>query len=162
MRRLALAPIALALLVSQWFSATPTLAAAASRTELVASAAQTATGNSGTFHYSTSTSLMVGVDITAVAGTTEQLDLWIQASDDYGTTWYDLPADYVLKAAPASATAGTVATAMRDIVDAKTTTTAEQFVAIYKSIPTDTIRVRWVISGTGGPSFTFSVSAVAK
>lgn len=136
--------------------------AAATRTEMVASAAFTASGNSAAFSMSTATSIVVGIDVTAASGTTPVLDLWLQASDDGGTTWYDMPADWALKTATTAA-AGTLTPSsgagVRDIVDGNATTGA--FLGVYKHLATDKIRLKWVISGTT-PSFTFSASVVAK
>ena len=138
----------------------PPALAGAKRIELLASTALNSNGNSSSFTLSTVRELMVGVDVTAGSGTSPTLDLWLQGSDDGGTTWYDLVADQVLPTADAAAS-GTVTTSARDIVDNKTTTTAESFVAVYKSIPTDRIRLKWKIGGTS-PEFTLSVSAVGK
>ena len=131
----------------------------ATRTEMVASAAFTASGVSAKFSVPTAGDLIVGVDVTAAAGT-PVLDLWLQASDDGGTTWYDMPFDLALKTS-ATATENTTRTNDRSIIDNKTSTTAEQFMATYKRIATDTVRLKWIISGTT-PSFTFSASMVAK
>jgi hypothetical protein len=126
------------------------------RTEMVASAAQTASGNSAAFEIPTANNVMIGVDTTA-GNTVTAFDLWAQVSDDGGTTWYDYPADAVLKVG--ATTPGTAATNQRDIVDGKSTATAEQFIAIFRNIASDRIRVKWTFTGT---SITFSVSMVAK
>ncbi len=131
---------------------------AATRTELIASATQTASGNSGAFSLATARDIMVGVDFTTGSSVTD-LDLWLQASDDGGTTWYDYPADIVLTSANTAATGTIVSVASRDIVDSYSSTTAAQFVGIYKSIASDKIRLKWIFTGT---SFTLSASMVAK
>ena len=132
---------------------------AAQRDEFLASQAVTASSNSPAHELSTVTMLMVGVDVTAGSGT-PTLDMWLQGSDDGGTTWYDLVADQVLKSAAAAAS-NSVSTNVRDIIDGKTTTTAEKFVAIYKHVPTDRVRLNWIMSG-GSPSLTLSASWVGK
>lgn len=135
--------------------------AAATRTEIIASAAFTTSGNSAAISTATATQLMVGVDVTAQSGTTPVLDLWLQVSDDGGTTWYDMPADLTLKTANTAGT-GTLSSSpgARDIVDNLSAATG-QFLGIYKHIATDRVRLKWIISGTT-PSFTFSASMVAK
>lgn len=129
----------------------------ATRTELVASSAQTASGVSAKFQIPSAADVMVGVDITAGTSITT-FDVWLQASDDGGTTWFDYPADLVLKSTT-SGTANSATANTRDIVDNKTTTTAEQFVGVFKRIAADWVRLRWALTGT---SVTFSASMVAK
>ena len=132
----------------------------ATRSEMVASAAFTASGVSAAFPIPTANHVMVGVDITAASGT-PVLDLWLQGSDDGGTTWYDMPFDIALQTST-SATEGTTRSNDRSIIDNRTSTTVPaQFIALYKSVATDRIRLKWIISGTT-PSFTFSASMVAK
>ena len=49
----------------------------------------------------------------------------------------------------------------RDIVDNKTSTTAERWIAIYKHFPFPFIRVRHALSG-GTPSITYSATGMVK
>lgn len=142
-----------ALLVSPAF-------AAASRTELQASAAQTASGNSASFKISTIDHAVVGVDITAGSGTVSDFDLWLEVSDDGGTTWYPIAPNVVVIG---STRAAAWTTDLDDayIVDSKASTTAETYLAQYPAISADYVRVRWTIAGTT-PSLTFSVSLVGK
>ncbi len=128
----------------------------ATRQEMVASAAQTASGVSSGFSIPTAAQLMIGIDTTTGSSVTD-FDLWLQASDDNGTTWYDYPADYVLKSSSTGANTPTAATLL--IVASKNSTTAEQFVGVYKHIASDRIRLKWTFTGT---SITFSASYVAK
>lgn len=132
---------------------------ASNRFELHQSGTENATGQSGKATIPTFSQLLVGVDITAASGAPRQIDLWLQVSDDGGTTWYDQPYDQqmITSAAAADVTADLN---KRNIVNAHTTT-AIQTVAVYKAIPSDTIRLAWVISGTV-PVWTFSSSAVGK
>ena len=132
--------------------------AAAQRQEMIASAAFTASGTSAAFSVNSATQLFVGVDITVATGTTPAFSAWLQGSDDGGTTWYDLPADLVLVSTTAAA--GNSVTANQRNV-ANNQSASGQHTGIYKSLPADRIRLRWVISGTT-PSFTFSASYVAK
>lgn len=105
--------------------------------------------------------LAVQVDITT-AGGTPTFDLWLQGTNDSGDTdGYDVPADLVLVHAGSAAAQGTLTANTRDIVAAKTTTTAEKFVGVYKQFPWKYCRVRWTISGAGA-TVTFSASAGTK
>lgn len=139
---------------------------ASRRIELLASTQISSSSNSQSFQLSTAVFMSVGVDITAVSGTTPQLDLWLECSDDGGTTYYEVPAARVLKstrsasAAPVAA-ANSVTINARDIVDAYTTAAAARFWADYPELPSDYCRLAWTVSGTT-PLFTLSVSAVTK
>jgi len=133
------------------------------RIAIQASAAQTATGNSGSFNLSTASQLFVGVDITAQSGTTPTLTVWLMGSYDGGTTWFDMPNDLALITATTAATGTMSATSRRNIVDTINIATAgaQKHVAIYRNVACDKIRANWVISGAGA-TLTFSISAVAK
>jgi len=127
----------------------------AQRIELVASAQQTANGNSAAFAVNTATMAMVGLDITAYTGATG-FTAWLQGSDDGGTTWYDLVADQVLDST-AVEIGGTVLTNERDICD--DVAAAGKHSAIYKHLAADQVRLAWDLDGT---DITFSCSAVVK
>lgn len=138
--------------------------AAATRTEMVSSAVQSASGNSAAFSIPTATNLMVGIDLTACGGSTVAT-VWLQGSDDGGTTWYDYPADLVLQGANTAAT-GTLSSApgRRNIVDTLTcgsSLTLVPYVAVYKGIATDRVRLKWILSSVT-TGITFSASMVAK
>ncbi|MEN6526374.1 MAG: hypothetical protein ABFD65_07800 [Candidatus Polarisedimenticolia bacterium] len=105
--------------------------------------------------------IAVGVDITAASGTLT-LDLWLQGTNDpTDATGFDVPADQVVKSAPGSGTAGTVAINTRDVVDAKTTTTAERFYGLYRHFPFNYVREAHTLAGTN-PSDTLGVTAGVK
>lgn len=127
--------------------------------ELAPSQARTASGATDWFVAETITMAMVGIDITAASGTIA-FDLWLEGTDDDGTTSYELVADQVLQTNGAAASA-TVNTNVRDIVDNKTTTAAAKFSAIYKHLPTGKVRLAWLLTGTT-PSVTFSGSLHGK
>lgn len=116
------------------------------------------------FPIPSATDLMVGVDITVGVGVTT-FDLWLQVTDDNGTTWYDYPADVILVSNDAAAAGAqrqaaiSGVTETRDIIENHSGTGAKQAVAIYRRIPADKIRLKWKFSGT---SVTFSASAVVK
>jgi hypothetical protein len=129
------------------------------RTELFASSAITASGNTATFSLNTASSVMVGVDITGGSGTIV-FDLWAQASDDGGTTWYDVPHDISMASSDTS-TEVAPTTAVRQIIDNKQNNTPVKFYALYRNWPSDKIRLKWIISGASA-SLTMSMSMVAK
>lgn len=103
---------------------------------LVASAARTATGNSGAIYgLGPASSLRVQLDVTAASGTTPTLDVIVQDTLD-GTNWN---------------TVGTFAqkvAAGREVINITTPFA-------------DAIRISWTVAGTT-PSFTFAVAAVAQ
>ena len=105
---------------------------------VVASAAQTASGNSGILGgYGSALSLRVQLAVTAASGTVPTLDMVVEDTVD-GTNFF------------------TIAT----FTQATGVTAAVQSVAPTASF-TDRIRLRWTIAGTT-PSFTFAVQIFAK
>ncbi len=111
--------------------------AQATRLTLLASAAQTSSGNGSAISVGPFREAMLTLNCTAASGTTPTLSVSIQVSDDGGTTWYTLP--------------GTTFTQLA--------TTGSQ-VGWMQGFG-DTIRVSYTIGGTS-PSFTFAVKAVLK
>lgn len=102
----------------------------------VASAARTASGDSGPqAGYGPAKTLVVQVDVTAVAGTGPTLDVVVEDTVD-GTNWHQV-ASFGQRTAPG--------------VDVVRITTPFA----------PTLRVRWAIGGTT-PSFTFAVMWVAE
>lgn len=109
----------------------------ASRLTLEASAAETASGSAAAQSVGQYKEALVTLNCTAASGTTPTLAVVIQASDDGGTTWYNLPGGSF------------------------TQLTAAGSQAIQVNTFGDTIRAAWTIGGTT-PSFTFAVKAVLK
>ncbi len=109
----------------------------ASRITLIASAAQTASGDSGSIETGEYTQAFVTLNCTAASGTTPTLNVQLQGSDDGGTTWYNIP-----NAAFTQLTA------------------AGTGVLQLTNFP-DFIRAAYTIAGTT-PSFTFAIKAVLK
>lgn len=106
---------------------------------VVASAARTATGNSGvlSFQGGNKTELRAQLDVTVqTGGTAPTLDVVVQDTLD-GTNW-------------------------------NTIMTFTQATGVTREIKTlttpfsDRLRVLWTLGGTGGPSFTFSVAMSGK
>src|SRR5262249_33825008 len=106
---------------------------------IVASAARTATGNSGALGFDFSGSnLELLVDVTAVSGTSPSMTISVEWSQDGGTTF-----------------------AQADPADAMTAMTAAGTKVKEFSAKAPVCRVVWTITGTT-PSFTFSVRATAE
>lgn len=104
--------------------------------EAVASAARTATGNSGTrYGYGPASSLRVQLDVTAASGTTPTLDVLVEDTLD-GTNYN---------------TIGTFA---------QKTTTGREVINITTPF-SDKVRYSWTVGGTS-PSFTFSITEVVQ
>ncbi len=123
---------------------------------LHASAAVTSTGNTGAFTIPTLSMASVSVDVTANSGTSEAMGIWLQVSDDDGTTWYDWPADQSLKDDPLDISDQAAVINGRNINGAANIVLAgERHIAKYNHLPAGHCRLRWVISGTV-PSFTFA------
>ena len=134
---------------------------AADRIEMLASAAQTASGVSAAFKVSTFTQAVVGVDITAGSGTVADFDLWLECSDDGGTTWYAVAPNVVVTHSTRAASWTTDADDAY-IVDSKATTTAEKYFAQFQTLSCDYVRLEWTHTGGSSPSLTLSVSMVGK
>lgn len=101
-----------------------------SPTSAPSSGARTTNGDTGPLRgYSLPTSVLVQLDVTAVAGTTPTLDVVVEDTID-GTNWYQVAA-FAQKTAPG-----------RELLRVATPFA-------------DTLRVRWIIGGVS-PSFTFS------
>lgn len=101
---------------------------------VAASAARTASGNSGAFTLTEGNqNLSVLVDVTVVSGTTPSMTISVEWSDDSGTTF-----------------------AQADPADAMTALTTTGTKAKIFQVKAPWFRVVWTITGTT-PSFTFSV-----
>ena len=128
------------------------------RMELLAATAQTASGNTAAFQIPTLTMAQLEVAVSAASGT-PTFDLWLEVSSD-GKTWYEMPFDFALKSTGVAAE-DTCRAAGRDVVNGKTTTSAENFLGIYKHLPAGWVRARWTISGTSA-SVTFGAVLAGK
>lgn len=107
--------------------------------------ALTASGTSGPINVPQSIkSLLVDVNVTAVAGTTPTLDVYIEGQDE-NNVWFVLWH-------PTQITAVT-----NPPLDQAMGPGLQQAIVVP-----DTIRVRWVVGGTAGPSFTTSISVIGE
>jgi len=119
----------------------------AQRTEIFASAAVSAAGNTSSFSLPTASNLYVGIDVTAWANAGPAFTF--QVSDDGGTTWYDYAVDVQMNA---SNSVGTNSTSL-------VTTIAGKYSMLLKNLAADRYRIRWTVASG---SATFSISVVAK
>lgn len=127
------------------------------RLELLAAAAQTATGQGGGISVSGLRELALVVDVTVVSASLTAL--YLQSSSDGGTTWFDLLAESFVTTT-SSGTATTSSTWARNIISNQTTGAVMKCLAQYKTFG-DYVRAAWVIAGSG-PSCTFSVKGIGK
>lgn len=130
---------------------------AAFQQPLLASAAQTGSSNSVPLPVATATMLAVQVDITAGSGT-PTLTLWMEGSNDDGTTWFRLVANAIV-----TDINGTIADVANrsNIVNASASTTVDRYGAVYNYLPCKLVRSRWTLTG-GTPSRTFSINVSGK
>ena len=119
------------------------------RTEIFASAAVSAAGNTAAFSLPTASNLFVGIDVTVWA--TVGPIFYLQASDDGGTTWYWYPCDVTVNHLNSvgwqSATIGVP------------TGGTGKYVMVARGFAADRYRVQWTVASG---SATFSISVVAK
>jgi hypothetical protein len=116
------------------------------RTEIFASAAVSAAGNTAGFSLPTASNLFIGIDVTAWV--TAGPIFTLQASDDGGTTWFDYASDVAVNLSTAAALNLQLAI-----------TGVGKYSLIAKNFAADRYRVRWTLASG---SATFSISVVAK
>lgn len=113
---------------------------------LVASAARTASGDSGTLEgFGDVTAARVQLNVSAASGTTPTLDVVVEDTLD-GTSWNTI-GTFAQKVA-----------AGREVINMHA---GKAESATFQPLFADRWRVRWTIGGTT-PSFTFSVAAAVK
>jgi hypothetical protein len=126
---------------------------------LVASAAKTATGNSGNIDFPDDLdgALFIG-DATTVTGTSPTMDLSIEVTPDRGTTFYE-----VFRFAQfTAAVKQQLIVSFRRLAEAGAVRTVTQggTGALNANCPiSKIIRIKWTIGGTN-PSFTFAVACI--
>lgn len=130
--------------------------------DILASAAQTATGQGGSIPVAGIKEMAVCVDVTSVSGSLSAI--YLQTSSDGGTTWFDMLAAMKCVLTSGSGTT-TTGGPQRNIMSDALTTGAVQKVWASFGGPSASfgnfVRAAWVISGSG-PSCTFSVKGVGK
>jgi len=122
-----------------------TVGAAAQRTTVEGSAAQTAGGTSAAVAVGSYREFLLLLNVTAVSGTgSPTLTCFVDTSSDGGTTWFQIASGAAITAT------GT------QIIQLGAGTAATPAVLFG-----DTVRLRWTITGTT-PSFTFSAIGIGK
>lgn len=127
------------------------------RFDILASAAQTATGQGGQISVSGIKALLLAVDITASTGTLTSV--YLQSSSDGGTTWFDLLADTFCILTSGSG-GGTTGSYSRNLTANVATGQLMKIAATYSKFG-DLIRLAWTANG-GGPSITMSAKAIGE
>ena len=113
---------------------------------IVASGAQTVSGNSGVLGgYAGAASLRAQLEVTAASGTTPTLDVVLEDTLD-GTNW-NVVGTFIQKV-----------TTGREVINVNP---AKAESATFQPLFADRLRVRWTVAGTT-PSFTFSVKWAAS
>ncbi len=128
--------------------------------QLLDSAALTADGTTDYFKIPTATMGELHVEVVSGAGTISAFDLWAQSQAEAGASPVDMLWDRAVKTADAAAE-GSARTNVRDVVDGKTTTTAEQFWAKIDALAATRLRLKWKLSGTA-PTLTLNAWLVVK
>lgn len=126
---------------------------------LLASAARTASGNSGTLTVAGElTSATIQLRVTAASGATPTLNVYVQTSYDDGTTWTDLLS--FAQATAAGRWAGSIGPGGAAVASAVATDGALAAASVKAGLAiSNKIRIAWVTGGVG-PSFTFDVAGV--
>lgn len=126
----------------------------------VASAARTATGNSGVIDFPDDLEgALIIADSAAGTGTTPTMDLSIEITTDDGTTWYEV---YRFAQVTTAVLRQQLIVNFRKFAEAGAIRTVVQAGtgALSANCPiSKKIRFKWTIGGTN-PSFTFSVAVV--
>lgn len=102
--------------------------------------------------------LMIGINCTAVTGTTPVLTMWLVGSADGGTTFFDIPTDRIMNSSTAAANPSTFLD-RRNIMDG--VASPIKMIAIFQTLPADIIGLQYVVSGSS-PQFTLGAWAVGK
>lgn len=130
---------------------------AKTRFDILASAAQTATGQGGGISVSGVKALFLAVDITSVSGSLTSI--YLQGSSDGSTTWFDLLSD-TFCILTSGAGGGTTGSFSRNLTANLTTGQIMKIAATYSKFG-DYIRAAWTIAGSG-PSVTMSFKAIGE
>lgn len=112
---------------------------------LIPSAPVSASGNSTVFDNHNYAGANIGINVTAVSGTTPSMTAFVEGLDEASGVWYP-----VLQSAPITSTGFTLLSIYHGIA-----VVANQSAS---AVLPATFRVRWAITGTT-PSFTFTVGA---
>ena len=127
------------------------------RFEILASAAQSATGQGGPISVSGIKAMALCVDITSVSGSLTSV--YMQESSDGGTTWFDILCTSFV-AYTTGTGGGTTGSYSRNLIFNMTTGQIARIAATYATFG-DLVRASWTISGSG-PACTFSYKAIGE
>jgi hypothetical protein len=127
------------------------------RFDILASAAQTATGQGGGISVSGIKQMALCVDLTASTGTLTSI--YMQASSDGGTTWFDLLCDTFCVLTSASG-GGTTGSYSRNLTANLATGQVMKILATYSKFG-DLVRLAWTENGSN-PSVTISAKAIGE
>ena len=133
--------------------------------EILPLAAQTASMAGGWVDVAGLKEMDVFVRVTTGSGTLSKFSVFLEGTDDDGTTSYELLADTSFKNSSGATPADEptpISTNKRNVVgEAAIVTTETKWTAQYTRFP-DKIRARVIITPTAAPSETLSVKAVGK
>ncbi len=107
------------------------------------------------------TMAILGVALGAATGTSVDLSVWLQVSDDGGTTWFDMPYDLQLITTAGVGDVTATENRRNAVNQADESDDNTNYLAVYKHLPGDVIRLAYAVAGTT-PSYTFSASLVGK
>jgi hypothetical protein len=128
------------------------------RLQFLSAVTVTGSGQTPAFNLTEVKQGAISLNITAASGTTPKLTVWLQESDDGGTSWYDVTADVVQKSVATAAEDAALASKRNICTEADAAAT---YRAHYSNLNSDYYRLKYVLSGTS-PQFTVSVALNAK
>lgn len=136
--------------------------AATNTITMLSSSVINADGQTTWFAVKTATMADLLFEVVSGTGTITGFDVWldVKASAD-ATIAFEHPFDLTLKSNDAAA-AETVTANARDIISAKTTTTAERFLGKIHHLAGAYVRLRWKFAGTSTPALTCNAYLVVK
>lgn len=129
--------------------------------QVLSNAEISADGLTDWFKLPTATMGELIVEVVSGSGTITQFDLWAQTQAAEGAAAADILWDRAVKSAD-SETEGTARANIRDVVDAKSTTTAEYFWAAIAAFTPRRFRLKWKFAGTSTPKLVVNAWLVVK
>lgn len=127
---------------------------------LLEAGAQTGSANGATMDVPGAEELIVFLHRTTASGTITAFSVWLESSDDGGTTWYELCSDSLVTTSAAAADVTATKDKRNYVTETTLTSTDLKTAARYTNFGSK-VRVRWILTGTT-PSETFGVKGVMK
>jgi hypothetical protein len=127
---------------------------------LLAPGAQTGSANGATMDVSGAEELLVFLHRTTASGTITAFSVFVETSDDGGSTWSELCADSLVTTTGAAADVTATKDKRNLVTETTLTSTDLKALARYSNFGSK-VRVRWLLTGTT-PSETFGVNAIIK